>query len=106
MEPLIIPPKPACCELCERPVSQLTKHHLIPRTMHRHKRCKKRFKKSFCITHILWLCEPCHKHIHRILTEKEMAFHYHEKEALAQRPEIAHFIEWIRTKPAEFYPKT
>ena len=29
---LKLPPQPEHCELCERPVPQLTRHHLIPRS--------------------------------------------------------------------------
>ena len=106
MSRLIIPPKPDSCELCQRPVSLLTKHHLIPKTMHKHKRVKKLFARSQCITDIAWLCQPCHKHIHKVLSEKQMAFEFYQLKDLATQPDIANFVAWIKDKPAEFRPKT
>ena len=101
----ILPHKPKACELCGREMSALTKHHLIPRSLHRNKRVRKKFGKERCITDVAWLCGPCHKSIHRILSEKAMSAEYFTVDALANHPEIHTFIDWIHTKPAGFTPK-
>ncbi len=100
-----LPPKPAACELCDREMADLTKHHLIPRTTHKNKRVRKAFSKEQCITEIAWLCRPCHKSIHRILSEKSMAYDYHTLAALRQHPDVQAFVQWIHSKPAGFKPK-
>ncbi|MFP3874891.1 MAG: hypothetical protein ACLFQT_11080 [Thiohalophilus sp.] len=42
----------------------MTKHYLIPRTRHRNKRVKKLFSREEMTGRVLWLCRPCHHHIH------------------------------------------
>ena len=66
------PPKPSGCELCQR-ASPLTKHHLIPRTLHNKPRYQKRHSREERLTAIVWLCHPCHKHILRLYSERELA---------------------------------
>ncbi|HYQ92472.1 MAG TPA: hypothetical protein VES89_10465 [Candidatus Competibacteraceae bacterium] len=97
-------PKPTGCELCGRNVDLLTKHHLIPRTRHRNKRNRREFTREEVRTRILWLCRPCHNHIHDVLTEKELEFDYNTRQALLEQPDIRRFIDWIRRKPAGFKP--
>jgi len=99
-----IPPKPPGCELCGRLMSALTRHHLIPRTRHRKKRTQRLFEREEARTLILWICRPCHDHIHGVLSEKEMAAGYHSREALLAHPAIRRFAAWIGTKPAGFMP--
>jgi hypothetical protein len=95
-----IPVKPATCELCGRPIANLTQHHLIPRTRHRNKRVKKQFSRTEMLTRILWVCRPCHSHIHTVLSEKELAMHFNNRTALLQHPDIQRFVDWIRKRPA------
>ena len=99
-----IPAKPAACELCGRTTVNLTQHHLIPRTRHRNKRVQKQFSRSEMQTHILWVCRPCHSHIHTVLTEKELAMRFNNRTALLQHPDIRQFVEWIRKRPAGLKP--
>ncbi len=99
-----VPPKPDQCQLCGRAMAHLTRHHLIPRTRHRNKRAQKRFPVADMRTRILWVCRPCHNHIHDVLTEKELEADYHTRKALLAHPEISRFIGWIRGKPAGFRP--
>ena len=100
-----IPAKPTACELCGRTMASLTQHHLIPRTRHRNKRVQKEFKRSEMLMRILWVCRPCHSHIHTILSEKELAISFNNRTALLQHPDIQRFVEWIRKRPAEFKPQ-
>ncbi|HYG78308.1 MAG TPA: hypothetical protein VEK08_25120 [Planctomycetota bacterium] len=87
------------CELCGRRVQSVTKHHLIPRTRHKNKRNKKNFDREEIHSRVLWLCSPCHKNVHAVLTEKELENQYNTLELLAAHPEIAKFTAWISTKP-------
>ena len=102
--PLQIPPKPAVCQLCGRSVALLTRHHLIPRARHRKKRNRRLFDREDVRARILWLCRPCHDHIHAMLSEKEMETAYHSREALLAHPAIARFVRWIETRPEGFTP--
>jgi len=87
------------CELCGRQVAIVTKHHLIPRTRHKNKRNKKNFDRDEIHSRVLWLCSPCHKNVHAVLTEKELENTYNTVELLAEHPEISKFTDWIKTKP-------
>jgi hypothetical protein len=95
-------PQPDDCQLCGRRMSLLTRHHLIPRTRHRKKRNRRLFERIEVRTRILWICRPCHDHIHEILSEKEMEAQYHSREALLAHPVIARFVAWIAKKPDGF----
>lgn len=99
------PPKPDGCELCQR-ASPLTKHHLIPRTLHNKPRYQKRHTREERLTAIVWLCHPCHKHIHRLYSERELADRFANLEALKGDADIRAFVEWLATKPAGFKPKS
>jgi len=96
--------KPPICELCQRPEVYLTRHHLIPRTRHRKKSARRRFSVAEMRNRVLWLCRPCHNHIHGTLSEKELADAFHTREALLAHPDIQRFVAWLREKPAGFKP--
>ena len=85
-------------------MSALTRHHLIPRTRHRKKRNQRLFEREEVRTRILWICRPCHDHIHVVLSEKEMEADYRSREALLRHPAIRRFVAWIGAKPAGFVP--
>lgn len=82
------------CPLCERviPPSQKDAHHLIPKS--------KGGKET------QYLHRICHRQIHALFTETELATQYHLIENLKQHPELYKFIEWVKTKPIGFYEKT
>lgn len=98
--------KPGRCELCGRDINALTKHHLIPRMRHRSKRSRKRFSREEMRARILWVCRPCHKQIHAVLSEKELGDRYNTKQALLAHPDIRQFVDWIQDKPPGFVPRT
>jgi hypothetical protein len=56
------------------------------------------------LTRILWVCRPCHSHIHTVLSEKELASQFNSRTALLQHPDIQRFIEWLGKRPAGFKP--
>ncbi len=93
------------CALCGRTDVRLTRHHLIPRTRHRNKRIRRRFSREELVTRILWVCRPCHSQIHALIPEKELAEHYHTREALLGHPGIRRFVDWIRDRPAGLKPR-
>ncbi|MCD1631514.1 MULTISPECIES: hypothetical protein [Marinobacter] len=102
---LKLPPQPDNCELCERAVPKLTRHHLIPKHLHRQKRFQKLFSKEELITRTLWVCRPCHNAIHRARSEHELGLYFNTREQLLKLEEVKAFVEWIRDKPAGFVPK-
>jgi hypothetical protein len=82
----------------------LTRHHLIPRARHRTKRNRRSFEREDVRTRILWVCRPCHNHIHDTLSEKELEQRYNTLGSLRARPDIRRFVGWIRDKPTGFKP--
>ncbi len=103
------PDRPAggdSCALCGRAGVALTRHHLIPRSRHRHRATRRRFSRARCVNDILRVCKPCHKQIHALFSEKELADFYHSRERLADHPDMRRFIAWIARKPPGFLPLT
>ncbi len=48
----------------------------------------------------------CHRQIHAVLTETELARQYATVEALMAHPELQVFVSWVRTKPDDFFVGT
>lgn len=94
------------CELCERQASRLTRHHLIPKSQHKRKSILRMFSKEQMLGDIALLCKPCHKFIHSVLSEKQLAQDYFSVELLKMNPEVIRFIEWIKTKLDGFHSRT
>jgi hypothetical protein len=82
------------CELCKREVSFLTQHHLIPRTTHKRKKRREGFTQEE-LNRVIWICAPCHKNIHAVLTEKELAEEFNSLEKLLGFPAVAKFTAWV-----------
>jgi 5-methylcytosine-specific restriction endonuclease McrA len=82
------------CPICERPIpdSQKDAHHLIPKS------------KGGKTTE--YLHRICHKQIHALFTETELAQQYHHAQILKEHPEMKKFIQWVSSKPDAFYEKT
>lgn len=55
---------------------------------------------------VLLLCRPCHKQIHAVLNERELAETYNRRAALLEHAAIAEFVAWIADKPPGFNPRT
>lgn len=77
------------CELCNRSVSIITKHHLIPL-----EKGEKKFQ-------TLSLCTTCHKQIHALFTNRELATHYYSLEALKRDNKIIKFLRFIENIPGD-----
>jgi 5-methylcytosine-specific restriction endonuclease McrA len=82
------------CPICDRviPDSQKDAHHLIPKS------------KGGKTTE--YLHRICHKQIHALFTETELAQQYHHAQTLKEHPEMKKFIQWVASKPDAFYEKT
>ncbi len=85
------------CELCEREVTVITQHHLIPRTLHTNKWFKKRFTREE-MNQTIATCKPCHRHIHTCETNKELGRHFNSLDALLQHEEVKKFISWVKKR--------
>lgn len=79
------------CELCNRSVSIITKHHLIPL-----EKGGKKFK-------TLSLCTTCHKQIHALFTNRELATYYYNLEALKTDNKIIKFLKFVENIPGDSY---
>lgn len=91
------PPEPVIsviCPLCERPIppAQRDAHHLVP--------------KSRGGRQTAYLHRVCHRQIHALLTEAELARQYATVEALLAHPPLRAFVDWVRTKPDDFFVAT
>jgi hypothetical protein len=86
--------KLSICPLCDRPIpeSQKDAHHLIPKS--------KGGKKTEFLHRI------CHKQVHALFTETELATKLNHAEVLRAHPEMQKFIAWVKNKPDHFYEKT
>jgi hypothetical protein len=84
------------CELCGRS-KPLTKHHLIPRGVHRKRRFVDRFGKKEMHRRSLMLCKLCHVGIHDLIPdEKELAEKYNTRELLLENGAVRKHVAWVR----------
>lgn len=83
------------CESCRRETAT-TEHHLIPRSQHKRGIVARRFSKQEMRTRKAALCVPCHRQVHRLFTERELALHYPTLELLTRAPEMQIFLRWVR----------
>ena len=81
------------CPLCGReiPESQKDAHHLVPKS------------KGGKATE--YLHRICHRQIHALFKENELAKHYQTVDALLAHPEIQSFVSWVKNKPNVFYQR-
>ena len=86
-------PELLICPLCDRviPKSQRDEHHLIP---------KSHGGRQTAVLHRI-----CHRQIHAVLTETELARQYNSVEQLKLQTDMADFIKWVRLKPDEFFER-
>lgn len=82
------------CPICDReiPAAQRDAHHLIPRSQG---------GKTTEFLHRI-----CHRQIHALFTETELARQLNTIEALKSQDELKPFIRWIKKKPNNFFEKT
>ena len=82
------------CPICDRPIpeSQKDAHHLVPKS------------KGGKTTE--YLHRICHRQIHALFTETELAVQFNTAATLQEHPEMQRFIRWVKSKPNHFYEKT
>ena len=84
----------AICALCDRSIPPALRdaHHLIPKS------------RGGSVT--VFMHRACHKQVHALFTETELARHYPTPQALREHPEVKRFIDWVQDKPSDFNPPT
>jgi 5-methylcytosine-specific restriction endonuclease McrA len=94
LERPVIPSADLFCPLCDRkiPPSQRDAHHLVP--------------KSKGGRDTEYLHRICHRQIHALFTETELARQFNSVEALLAHPDIALFVTWVKNKPDDFMQRT
>jgi len=82
--------EPKICPLCSREIPKhlMEAHHLIPKS-------KGGVKTEF-------LHSICHRQIHALFSENELANHFNTVESLLSHPDFLKFISWVQTKPIDF----
>lgn len=87
-------PDVTVCELCDRPIPPGLRdaHHLIPKS------------RGGLVT--VFLHRVCHKQVHAVFTETELARNYPSTQALREHPEMGRFTRWVQDKPHDFNPAT
>jgi len=90
----VVTPQVLICPLCERkiPLSQRDAHHLVP--------------KSKGGRHTEYLHRICHRQIHALFSETELARQFNSVDALLAHPDIALFVAWVKNKPDDFMERT
>jgi hypothetical protein len=85
----------APCPLCDRPMvpgPSVDKHHPVPR--------------SHGGTATVMLHKICHRAIHAMLSERELAEEYTAFDALRSHPMLAQFVAWVKKRPPEYCDRT
>lgn len=82
------------CPLCERPVpeSERDAHHLLP---------KSRGGVDTVVLHRI-----CHRQIHVLISLPELERSYNSVAALRTHPDMARFLQWVRSKPNDFFERS
>ncbi|MDX1631291.1 MAG: HNH endonuclease [Thermoanaerobaculia bacterium] len=77
-------PEESGCDLCGRRTPRTTVHHLTPR------------QKGGQEGATADLCPACHRQIHALFTNQELAEDLNTLEHLRSHPQISRFLRWIR----------
>ena len=81
------------CELCLRDEVERTIHHLTPREFGGGPEDTSK------------LCIPCHKQIHALYLNSELAIRLNTIEKLQDDPEMKKYLNWIKKQPAGKLPR-
>ena len=81
------------CPLCARaiPPAQRDAHHLVP---------KMKGGKTTIAMHRI-----CHRQVHALFSETELARQFNTPEALLAHADIQSFVAWVKNKPDHFYER-
>lgn len=83
------------CELCEREVPRTTEHHLRPKSVAR------RRGQKIAELPTAELCPPCHRQLHVLFPNQELATRLDSLERLRANEQVARFLRWLRKQPGE-----
>jgi hypothetical protein len=86
---------PPSCPLCQRPLAPgaaTDLHHPVPR--------------SYGGTIEVPMHQICHRTIHALFSERELAERYYSFAALLEDPAIQRFVAWVRKRPADYLDRT
>lgn len=75
------------CQLCEREMTQLTVHHLIPRQTVKRKQAD--------AGETIDICSACHRQVHSFYKNLQLARELNTLEKLQNEPKMRKFIGWI-----------
>jgi len=85
------PPPP--CPICDRPLGvRVEWHHLVP---------KSEGGRITAAVHPI-----CHRTVHALIPNADLARHYADPSALRAHPDIARFARWVADKPPDFHAPT
>ncbi|GAE25329.1 hypothetical protein JCM9140_1318 [Halalkalibacter wakoensis JCM 9140] len=82
------------CQLCDREGVELTVHHLTPK------------EEGGTFLPTAELCIPCHKQIHAVYTNKEIATRLFTLERLKDDEQVKKFLTYIQKQPPQALIKT
>jgi 5-methylcytosine-specific restriction enzyme A len=85
LQPVAIQCDARACKLCERHVSGISKHHLVPKA------------EGGAAT--VDLCATCHTTLHRFFTNRTLAREFNTSEALRRAPEVQRYLGWVCKQP-------
>ncbi|MGV3613693.1 MAG: hypothetical protein ACO1SV_00035 [Fimbriimonas sp.] len=88
------PDTPACA-LCDRTVSTVTRHHLLPKSVGR------RQGRKIADLPTVDLCSACHRQLHVLYDNKRLAGELDSVATLREQPEMQRFLVWVRKQPPE-----
>lgn len=82
------------CPLCGRPIppESRSEHHLVPKSLK---------GREHVVLHRI-----CHRKIHSLFTERELARIYNTIGRLLEHPDVRVFRTWVAGKPPNFYAPT
>ena len=81
------------CQLCSRDVPQLTEHHLVPRQFTK--------RKKLDPGETIEICPACHRQIHTLFSNRQLAQELNTLDRLQQHPEMQNFLVWVRKQDPE-----
>ncbi|PAX08337.1 HNH endonuclease [Sphingomonas lenta] len=85
--------EPGVCALCGRPLgAKVEWHHLVP---------KSEGGRVTAPVHPI-----CHRTIHALVSNKDLAGEYADVDALRARPDVQRYLRWIADKPPDFHAPT
>lgn len=73
------------CPLCEREVSVLTDHHIVP--------------KSRGGVELVAICVDCHKQVHALFDNKTLETQLNTVESLLANEQFLKYLKWVRKRP-------